>query len=205
MLDKNGFDLWANGYDRSVGLSDSSNSYPFAGYKEILNAIYRSVLQTPGARVLDIGFGTGVLTSRLYQQGCEIWGQDFSRQMIGLAQQKMPQAHLFCGDFSQGLVPELTGRRYDAIVATYSLHHLPDPQKWTFLQELLSLLCPEGRIYFGDVAFQTQCELEKCRAACGAQWDEDEIYFVFEELQAQFPQAEFTPFSCCGGLIRIAR
>lgn len=30
MLDNKGFDLWAEGYDKSVGLSDDDNSYPFA-------------------------------------------------------------------------------------------------------------------------------------------------------------------------------
>ena len=36
MLDNKGFDLWADGYDLAVGLSDEENTYPFAGYKEIL-------------------------------------------------------------------------------------------------------------------------------------------------------------------------
>lgn len=77
MLDAKGFDLWADGYDRSVGLSDEDGSYPFAGYRKLLNAIYNQVLSQPGRTVLDIGFGTGVLTFRLYQQGCEVWGRIF--------------------------------------------------------------------------------------------------------------------------------
>ncbi|WP_306817595.1 class I SAM-dependent methyltransferase [Acetatifactor muris] len=40
--------------------------------------------------VLDMGFGTGTLTSRLYQQGCHIWGQDFSQKMVEVAREKMP-------------------------------------------------------------------------------------------------------------------
>ena len=35
MLDNKGFDLWADGYDKSVQLSDESNTYPFAGYKQV--------------------------------------------------------------------------------------------------------------------------------------------------------------------------
>ena len=31
MLDNTGFDLWADGYDESVGISEENNSYPFAG------------------------------------------------------------------------------------------------------------------------------------------------------------------------------
>ena len=41
MLDNKGFDLWADGYDKTVGISDEENCYPFAGYKEILGMIYK--------------------------------------------------------------------------------------------------------------------------------------------------------------------
>lgn len=92
MLDEKGFDLWADGYDKSVQLSDEDNRYPFAGYKELLNRIFRRVLEKDSARVLDMGFGTGVLTTRLYQQGCSVWGQDFSENMCRAAQAKMPAA-----------------------------------------------------------------------------------------------------------------
>ena len=44
MLDKHGFDLWADGYDKSVGLSDEEGTYPFAGYRQILNEIYNRIL-----------------------------------------------------------------------------------------------------------------------------------------------------------------
>ena len=33
MLDNKGFDLWADGYDIDVGITDDNNEYPFAGYK----------------------------------------------------------------------------------------------------------------------------------------------------------------------------
>ena len=41
MLNNKGFDLWADGYDKTVGVSDEENSYPFAGYREILGRILR--------------------------------------------------------------------------------------------------------------------------------------------------------------------
>lgn len=44
MLNQTGFDLWADGYDKSVGLSDEGNTYPFAGYKAVLGAIYQTVI-----------------------------------------------------------------------------------------------------------------------------------------------------------------
>lgn len=64
MLDSKGFDLWANGYDKSVGLSDEENTYPFAGYKRILGIIYKTIIEKQNPIVLDIGFGTGTLTRK---------------------------------------------------------------------------------------------------------------------------------------------
>ena len=64
MLDSTDFDLWANGYDKSVNLSEKNNEYPFAGYKKVLNYIYNQVREKDTANVLDIGFGTGILTTQ---------------------------------------------------------------------------------------------------------------------------------------------
>lgn len=205
MLDRKGFDLWADGYDKTVGLSDEEGSYPFAGYREILNEIYNRVLTKKGKSVLDIGFGTGTLTAKLYQQGCEIWGQDFSQRMIELAREKMPGARLYQGDFSEGLAAEIGQNRYDAIIATYSLHHLTDGQKISFLKELLPLLREDGGIYIGDIAFATRPELEAQKRLIGNEWDADEIYFVVDELVEAFPGMRFEPFSFCAGLLTMKR
>ncbi len=205
MLDQKGFDLWADGYDKAVGLSDEENSYPFAGYKEILNRIYKTILAKGRSTVLDIGFGTGMLTQKLYEQGCEIWGQDFSKRMMELASAKMPNAHLFEGDFSQGLAEPLLRNSYDFIVATYSLHHLTDDRKITLLRSLTELLKENGVILIGDVAFASRAALERCQIQAGEEWDEDEIYFVFDELGKSLPKLEFEQISYCAGLLSLTR
>ncbi len=191
MLSQTGFDLWADGYDQMVGLSDQENSYPFAGYKEILGRIYEIILKKGKPTVLDIGFGTGTLTAKLYDQGCEIWGQDFSERMIGLASAKMPQAHLYQGDFSQGLAEPVLQNRYDFIVATYSLHHLKDEDKITMIGSLMNLLKEDGMILIGDVAFTDRAGLARCQKEAGDEWDDEEIYFVFDEMQEVFPKMKF--------------
>lgn len=127
MLDNKGFDLWADGYDKSVGLSDEENTYPFAGYKDVLGTIYKTIMEKPNAVVLDIGFGTGTLTTKLYENGCTIYGQDFSARMIELASEKMPNAHLYQGDFTQGLVEPLLAQRYDFIVEYFTELYLGQP------------------------------------------------------------------------------
>ena len=140
MLDNKGFDLWADGYDKTVGVSDEENTYPFAGYKDVLGTIYKTIMKKANAVVLDIGFGTGTLTTKLYENGCTIYGQDFSARMIELASEKMPGAHLYQGDFTQ----------------------------------------------------------------VGDEWDEEEIYFVVDELKKDLPQLTFTKISYCAGIIASA-
>ncbi len=203
MLDKQGFDLWADGYDQSVGLSDEENTYPFAGYKEVLGTIFRTVMAKPGASVLDLGFGTGTLTAKLYEHGCAVYGQDFSPRMIELAREKMPNAHLYAGDFAQGLAEPLRNRQYDFIIATYSLHHLTDKEKVSFLRSLSQNLAEGGRILIGDVAFQTRQELDACQESVGDEWDDEEIYFVADEMKAHFPDLTFTRVSFCAGILTL--
>ena len=89
MLNEKGFDQWAEDYEQSVALSDADDRYPFAGYRDILDTICRNVLSQGAKDVLDIGFGTGTLSAALYAQGCRLHGQDFSAQMLRLAQDRM--------------------------------------------------------------------------------------------------------------------
>lgn len=203
MLDNKGFDLWADGYDKTVGVSDEGNTYPFAGYKDVLGTIFKTIMKKPNAVVLDIGFGTGTLTTKLYENGCNIYGQDFSARMIELASQKMPNAHLYQGDFTQGLVEPLLAQNYDFIVATYSLHHLTDEQKVCFLHMLSDHLNPGGQVLIGDVAFENRSQLEQCRKDVGDEWDDDEIYFVVDELKREFPELGFKQRSHCAGVLSI--
>ena len=205
MLSSKGFDLWADDYDKSVGVSDEDGTYPFAGYKTILNKIYNCVLSASAKSVLDVGFGTGTLATKLYEHGCAIYGQDFSDRMVKLAQEKMPSAKLIKGDFSNGLAEALLKQKYDAIIATYSLHHLTDMQKVILLRSLLMLLNDRGCIYIGDVAFESRIALQKCRDEGGDEWDDDEIYFVIDELNTHFPTMYFEQISKCAGIILLQR
>jgi len=203
MLDHKGFDLWADGYDKAVGVSEEEHAYPFAGYRDVLGTIYRIIMEKPNAVVLDIGFGTGTLAAKLYENGCTIYGQDFSARMIELASGKMPQAHLYQGDFAKGLAVPLLTKKYDFITATYSLHHLTNEQKAVFLRELQGLLNPGGQILIGDVAFETRVQLEQCRKDAGDEWDDEEIYFVADEMRKIIPQLAFTQISFCAGVLSL--
>ena len=125
--------------------------------------------------------------------------------MIEIAAEKMPGAHLYKGDFSKGLCSELLEHRYDFIVSTYALHHLDDTQKVDFIKGLLPLLNDGGKILIGDVAFNTRAEWEQCRADSGDAWDDDEIYFVFDEIKRYFPKMTFERISYCSGVLTLCK
>lgn len=201
MLDEKGFDAYADEYDRDVQISDEENRYPFAGYADVQNTILQMINRKPFSRVLDIGFGTGTLTAALYEKGHEIYGQDFSSRMIELASARMPKAHLYKGDFSKGLVEGLLDRKYDFIIATYSLHHLSDEEKPILIRKLLEQLAEGGSLLIGDIAFRDREALEVCQEAVGDEWDEEEHYFVADEMKKLFEDLVFIPKSHCSGVI----
>ncbi len=205
MLDSKGFDLWAEDYDKSVGLIEEKNEYPFAGYKCVLGRIYEIVMTKEKAKILDIGFGTAVLTSKIYEKGFEIWGQDFSEKMIETAKEKMPNAHLYLGDIKDGLKSELKNNQYDFILSTYALHHLEDEEKVLLINELKSYLKEDGLIVVGDVAFRSRDKLNKCRINAGDKWDSDEIYMVADELREKVEGLSYEEISHCSGVVTIIK
>lgn len=207
MLDSKGFDLWANGYDKSVNLSEENNEYPFAGYKDVLNYIYNQVRENSCSSVLDIGFGTGILTTQLYNEGYHITGIDFSSSMIDIAKTKMPDAILINWDFTSGLPAEITGNKYDYIISTYAIHHLSDEEKVEFIKSLLKLLNVDGKILIGDISFETSKELDECKETYKEIWDNEEFYFVANAMIKSLNElyyCNYEKISYCSGVLIVA-
>ena len=61
-----------------------------------------------------------------------------------------------------------------------------------------------GQILIGDVAFGSRSQLEQCRKDVGNEWDEEEIYFVIDELMKDFPSLAFDPVSYCAGILSLS-
>ena len=205
MLDSKGFDLWSESYDQSIA---DSKGYPFEGYYDVLAYVYNQLgSNISGSKILDIGFGTGTLTNRLYQEGAIIYGVDFSANMIKIAQEKMPNGRFVQADFSQGIPPELTGAKFNPIISAYAIHHLDHRAKVDFIKELKTLLAPGGQIIIADVAFRTISDFEECRLKNIDRWDNDEIYIVMEEiedlLKKQGLNFAYHQISSCAGALVI--
>lgn len=203
MRDEKGFDLWSGEYNESV--RKSLHTYPFDGYNDVLDTVYRMAPVRKQTRILDVGIGTGVLTRRFYQDGAEIYGIDFSEKMLEQARKNMPDAVFVKWDFSLGLPPEFKDKKFDAIVSTYALHHLNDDAKVGLIAELKQSLVPEGRLLVGDVAFETGEEREKCRRENSEAWDGDELYLTADTLLRQLNEkgipAQYRQISSCAGIL----
>ena len=205
MLDNKGFDLWADGYDRTVYLSDEDGSYPFAGYRDVLGYIYDRIRSGHVSSILDIGIGTGVLAGRLYLDGYPVTGVDFSENMIRIAGERLPGARIFRHDFSKGRPRALEDEKFDAIVCTYALHHLDEDQQVTLISAMKKHLAPKGRIFIGDISFKSHGDMQACKTSVGDDWDDEEHYFIAEEMLKAFPGAEYKKISHCAGVLTISK
>ena len=205
MLDSKGFDLWSDNYDSQVEISDEENVYPFAGYKKVLGTVYEKVRKQNPKNILDIGFGTGILAKKLYDDGYNIYGIDFSNEMLKKAKQKMPNAELLQFDFTDGLPKEFEQKQFDVILSTYAIHHIDDEAKKLYILKLLKSLNPKGILIFGDVAFETEKDMEAARKKDYEEWDDEEYYLIAERFNLWFPhlKTDFIKISYCSGVFTI--
>ena len=137
------FDAWAADYDAGV---TSEEGFPFAGYEAVLGRVVQRAAPQPAPseppqsqptlRVLDLGTGTGNLAARFAALSAEVWGLDFSSQMLAEARENVPNATFLQADLL-GDWPTLP--QFDRIVSSYLLHEFdlsakavhPDPVRST--------------------------------------------------------------------------
>lgn len=79
-----------------------------------------------GARVADLGCGSGVFTDLLSKLGYEAIGLDLSPKLIALARSKYPKVEFLEGDVEQ--LP-FADNSLDGVLLSGLVHHLPDPSR----------------------------------------------------------------------------
>lgn len=197
------FDQWAKTYEEDVKKTQDNNEYPFAGYDDVLNEIVLRVSNMKATTILDIGIGSGTLAHKLSELNCEITGVDASSEMLAITKQKVPNSILHQYDIEKGLPENVLNKKYDVIISTYTLHHLNDEKKVQFINMLLELLNEGGKILIGDISFETRDLEEDCKTKYSELWDNDEYYFISQELKEIIPNSLFIKKSFCAGIFEI--
>ena len=96
-----------------------------------------------GARVLDVGCGTGrPVAEYLVARGFRVVGVDSSEGMLGIARRAVPEAEFVRGDMTEASF----GEGFAAAVVWDSLFHVPRAYHAGVFSKLHAALVPEGRL-----------------------------------------------------------
>jgi 2-polyprenyl-3-methyl-5-hydroxy-6-metoxy-1,4-benzoquinol methylase len=161
--------------------SEQEETYPFAGYSKVKYQIIDIVTKRSFAHILDMGVGTGEITSPLYNLGYKVTGVDLSEKMIDLAKKKMPNAMFICDTF-QNSITKLNDQ-YDFIIFNYSIHHLEYQDQIDLLLKIHVSLSSQGRIIIGDVSTVNILDMNKLYEKYDSIWDDEEYYPILDIYQ----------------------
>ncbi|MFZ1041344.1 MAG: methyltransferase domain-containing protein [Anaerolineales bacterium] len=197
------FDHWATNYDQL--LATGSAPVSFEGYEDVLTEAVKQTQVTPDMSVLDLGTGTGNLAARFVTLGCDVWGMDFSENMLVKAQEKLPSVHLVLADLRAEAWPPSLDRRFDRIVSAYVWHDFDLPYKTKLLERLTGqFLTGKGRIVVADIAYLDETARTQAAAYWGRLWNQEEHYWAGDETiaacQAIGLSCSYQQVSSCAGV-----
>jgi len=141
---------WAARYDLLVWLLTHGRDRAF---REQLVGLARLA---PGESVLDVGCGTGSLAiaaKRHVGAVGEVFGVDASPEMIARATSKAVRAGIDAW-FEQAVAEAVPfgDARFDVVLSTLMLHHLPRAARQQCAREIRRVLKPGGRVLVVDFA-----------------------------------------------------
>ena len=146
------FDDWADKYDETVYMKDGQYEEVFKNYTEILNETVKHIAKYQGATVLDIGAGTGNLTTVAAKAGYNTIGIEPNSKMRDIATEKYPSISFLPGTF---LSLPIDDNSVDAIINSYAFHHLTDSEKKDSIKILKSKLRNNGTIIITDTMYDS--------------------------------------------------
>jgi SAM-dependent methyltransferase len=94
-----------------------------------------------GARVLDLGCGNGLPTTRLLAERFAVTGVDVSAGQLEAARRNVPRATFLRGDLA---TLELPTASWDGAVALYSMSHVPRVEHAAVFRRVARWLVPGG-------------------------------------------------------------
>lgn len=107
--------------------------------------------QRPVRNIVDLGVGTGALAlACLNVAQARVWGIDADDSMMAIARRRLGR-HISRVEFVHGSFTGTALPRCDAIVASYSLHHIRSRRaKLAFYKKCFAALRPGGVLVSGD-------------------------------------------------------
>jgi ubiquinone/menaquinone biosynthesis C-methylase UbiE len=143
----------AAGHDLLLPLYDPLTA--LFGFARIRRGLLQRAKLEPGARVLDIGCGTGTLLVALgrAQPRVEAIGLDPDPKALARAERKLRRAGVDA-QLIQGSASTLRfdAGRFDHVLSTFMFHHLDVPTQQAMLSEVHRVLAPRGRLELMDFA-----------------------------------------------------
>ncbi len=94
-----------------------------------------------GSRVLDLGCGAGVPSTRQLASAFDVLGVDISQRQITAARRNVPKATFLVADFAELHFP--TGS-FDGVTALYTISHVPREQHEELFVQIGDWLTPGG-------------------------------------------------------------
>jgi ubiquinone/menaquinone biosynthesis C-methylase UbiE len=125
-------------FDRAAATYDVA-AFPF--FTPFGEALVEFANLEPGARVLDVGCGTGAALLPASRIASRAVGIELSPAMAARAREAVPAAEVVVGDASQ--LPFADGE-FDVVLSSFTVFFMPDPS--AALREWARVLAPGGRI-----------------------------------------------------------
>ena len=136
-------------------------------------------------RVCDLGCGPGHVARYLYDRGVDVFGIDLSPGMIEQARKLNPVM-----EFQQGnmLALEVEDGAWAAIVAFYSIVHIPKTDILQALREMFRVLNPGGLLF---LAFHIGLEVLREENLWGQEVSLDLVFYARKEVERYLGFAGF--------------
>jgi len=125
--------------------ADDYNVFAPAASQRLVDEFVRLSGLPAGARVADLGCGSGTFTTLLASAGYDCIGLDISAKLIAVGRQKYPGIGFVAGDIERLPLPDAS---VDGVLLSGVVHHFPDPSRCA--AEVFRVLRPDGRFVAFD-------------------------------------------------------
>ncbi len=190
-------------FDRAADYYDATRDLPEPLATAGIDAILRYVRPQPGALILEVGAGTGRITSPLLQQGANLVGIDLSRPMLRRLRAKQPAARL--AEANAVDLP-FADVQFDGLLTIHVLHLVG---RWReALREIRRVLRPGGA-YVNSWHWHTDESVDQTLRgywrsrveAHGAQWrrpgiqSREELLDELRDMRARVEEVQVTRYT----------